>query len=80
MVEVILMGTMMGMIVSDFFNNPWSIGIGIMVILIVTYIIYKLIRKNHNRSDRSLELLKTKYVSGEISEDDYIRRREILRK
>lgn len=63
-----------------FFNNPWSIGIGIMIILIVTYIIYKLIRKNHNRSDKSLELLKIKYVSGEISEDDYIRRREILRK
>lgn len=63
-----------------FFSNPWNIGIGIIIILIVAYIIHKLIRKNHNGSDRSLELLKMKYVSGEISEEEYIRRREILRK
>lgn len=62
------------------FGSPWVMGITLIIILLAVYLIYKLFRNDYKKSDQSLELLKMKYVSGEISEDEYNEKRQILKK
>jgi len=52
----------------------------IILIFIIGYALYKLFDNNQNtKSDYlPLEILKTKFVQGEISEDEYLRRKKII--
>jgi len=62
------------------FNGwSWLIGIGILLLIVsVTYLLVK--RGNTVRSNESaLDLLKTKYAKGEITEEEYISRKNILK-
>ncbi|GMQ64857.1 SHOCT domain-containing protein [Vallitalea maricola] len=62
------------------FGNPWVMGITLIIILLAIYLIYKLFRTNHKKSNQSLERLNMKYVSGEISQEEYNERRRVLEK
>ena len=52
---------------------------GIAITIIVAVLIYKLIKTN-NGDDDALELLKLKFVKGEISEEEYISKKNALKK
>lgn len=62
-----------------FFNNQWGIiaGIGIVVIIALLFILFV-----HNKKKRvsyeALEILKLQYVKGEISEEEYYRRKSLI--
>lgn len=64
-------------------------GLGLLVIILVVYLIYK----NNNNSaqnrhfdnrnsnyDEALDILKMKFVNGEITEEEYLRKRNLLMK
>jgi putative membrane protein len=56
-------------------------GIGLVLVLVVAYFIFK--NDSFLKSDSSespLELLKKRYVNGEINEDEYLSKKEILGK
>ena len=64
-------------------------GLGLLVIILVVYLIYKnnngnaQIRNYDNRSpqyDEALDVLKMKFVNGEITEEEYLRKRNLLMK
>lgn len=65
-------------------------GIGLLVIILVVYLIYKNSNQNnshmrnyepHNPSyDEALDILKMKFVNGEITEEEYLRKRNLLMK
>jgi len=75
-----------------FFNsghmfNPWffwgSRVLGLLVIVIVAFLIYKLYKKNNTNNTNNedlLEMLKMKYIKGEITEEEYNKKREMLKK
>jgi len=61
-------------------NNGWSILIAVGVILIIALLVYIFV---HNRNkkvskDPLVEVLKMKYVQGEISEEEYLQRKEVI--
>lgn len=54
----------------------------ILLFLIIAYALYKIFSNNNNEravNNQSLEILKTKYVQGEISEEEYLRKKEVLK-
>lgn len=57
----------------------WIFGI-IQLLLIIVAVIYvvKLFRKS--KTDPVLEQLQLKYVKGEISEEEYLRKKEVIQK
>jgi putative membrane protein len=56
----------------------WLIGIGVLLLVVaVTYLIVKRNRKTETNSD-ALEILKLKYAKGEITEEEYISRKNVL--
>lgn len=64
-------------------------GLGLLVIILVVYLIYKnsngnaQMRNYDNRSpqyDEALDILKMKFVNGEITEEEYLRKRNLLMK
>ncbi|MHB1314199.1 MAG: SHOCT domain-containing protein [Christensenellales bacterium] len=65
------------------FNSPWMmIGGALVFIAIVTLVVVLIVRAKKHResnSDGSLALLKSKFVSGEISEEEYLKKKEILK-
>ncbi|MBF4692626.1 SHOCT domain-containing protein [Fusibacter ferrireducens] len=52
----------------------WLIVIG--VILVIAYFISK--GKGHRKSDAAIMILKEKFAKGEITEEEYTRRKELL--
>lgn len=70
-------------------GGPWMMGIGLLVIILVVYLIY---RSSNNSSqsrhydnhspqyDEALDILKMKFVNGEITEEEYLRKRNLLMK
>lgn len=62
------------------FNNGWNMLIVLGVILISGVFIYYLsIKKNKNMAYQgSLEVLKLKFVQGDITEEEYMKRKSVL--
>jgi putative membrane protein len=71
-----------------YYGGPIMMFIGLLVIAIIAYLFYRLNTKNNlslNRSSDSanseaLDVLKMKFVNGEITEEDYLRKRNLLLK
>ncbi len=65
---------------NGFFYNGWNMLIVVGIILIIATTVYFLIRRNRSivSSQSALELLTMKYVKGEITEEEYLRRKEVL--
>lgn len=62
-----------------FMNTGWSWLIAAGVILLIVSVVYLLIKQNNQTSGSNvLESLKTKYVNGEITEEEYLERRKII--
>lgn len=67
---------------NGFMNSGWHILILLAIVATIVVITYLLV---HNRNKKSasaavLELLKMKYVQGEITEEEYLKRKEVLDK
>lgn len=63
--------------------GPWIIAAMVIKFIIffsITFIAYKLIRKHSFRSISAIRILNKRYAKGEIEEDDYLKRKEILKK
>jgi putative membrane protein len=52
-------------------------GFGILILILGAIYLYK---QNNNNSNDALELLKMKFVKGEITEEEYINKKSILLK
>lgn len=62
-----------------YFNNGWSIVIGIGLLVIIALLFYHFVHNKKKRvSSEALEILKLKYVNGEISEEEYFKRKSLL--
>lgn len=63
--------------------GPWIIAamiIKFIIFFLIIFIVYKLIRKHSFHSMSALRILNERYAKGEIEEDDYLKRKEILKK
>lgn len=56
----------------------WMVLVKGIVLLAIVYLAYRFIKSNENKD--VLEALKLKYVNGELSEEEYKRKRELLKK
>lgn len=69
---------------SMYSHSPWGMlfgAVGLILLIVVTVIIVKALGKHKsNDSDDLIELLKSKYASGEIDEEEYLRKRKLLKK
>jgi putative membrane protein len=65
-----------------FMNHGWNMLIIIGVLLITTLLIYIFVhnRKKIALKNSSIEILKLKYVQGEITEEEYLRRKSVINK
>ena len=64
-------------------HDGFGLGGGIMMgfVLLVLILVAIYVYKNHNNTNgESLELLKMKFVKGEITEEEYISKKNILMK
>jgi len=63
-----------------FMNNGWGLLIIAGVIIAIVLLVYIFLHnRNKNVSKNTLfEVLKMKYVQGEISEEEYLKRKEVL--
>lgn len=62
-----------------YFNGGWGIVIGIGLLITLALLIYLLANNKKKRiSSEALESLKLQYVKGEISEEEYFRRKKLL--
>ena len=52
-------------------------GFGLLILILVVLYFYK---QNNNTNNDALELLKMKFVKGEITEEEYVNKRSILLK
>lgn len=68
------------------YYNPWMFygmkAVGFLVFAIVVFFIYKALTKKQNNSnnDEIIQMLKMKLVNGEITEDEYIAKVNIITK
>ncbi len=63
-----------------FFASPWMMGISILVLVVVAVVIIKTLKnRSNNGNDEALELLKIKFVKGEISEEEYLKKKSVLK-
>lgn len=62
-----------------YFNNGWSIVIGIGLLITIALLFYLFVHNKKKRvSSEALEILKLQYVKGEISEEEYFKRKSLL--
>jgi putative membrane protein len=63
-----------------FMNGGWNWLIGIGVLLIIVAVTYLIVKKNKNTAINSnaLESLKAKFAQGEITEEEYKKRKSVL--
>ena len=65
-----------------FFNTGGShylmlLGVALVVAAIILFVKHK---KNDAKEDQTLALLKTKFVQGEITEEEYLNRKNVLKR
>jgi putative membrane protein len=69
---------------SGFFMNPWGIVIGVLAVAVVAVLVVVLVKalrkKGGSNEDEALGLLKTRYATGEITEEEYLKKKQILGK
>lgn len=72
---------------SSHMYNPWFFWggriVGLILVIAVIFLIYKLYRNNDSKNkkdDDLLEMLKMKYIKGEITEEEYSKKKELLKK
>ena len=67
-----------------FYHNPWGIVLGVLGVLLLVVLTVAIVKalmvKKDGESDEMLELLKSRYAAGEIDEEEYFRKRKILKK
>jgi putative membrane protein len=64
-------------------HSGFGICIGIGLIILFAIIVYLVVRKKKNKSGKNteaIEILKIKYVQGEITEEEYLKRKDFLDK
>jgi len=63
-----------------YLNNGWGILITLAVIITISLLFYFIVHNKKRRTSNNmiLEELKMKYVHGDITEEDYLRRKEII--
>lgn len=71
--------------VSQFSGNfgPWIIGamvLRLVIFVAIIFIAYKIIKKHNFHSISAIRILNERYAKGEIEEEDYLKRKEILKK
>jgi len=78
---------MMGYSIMRYGNSMMAGWFGMMIIpviiiVIVVFIVYKLLQKNNindiGERDNSLEILNERFARGEINEDEYNHKKELL--
>lgn len=55
-----------------------TMGIRIAILIAVIFIIVKLFKKYTNSSNSALKILDEKFASGEISDEEYLKRKNII--
>ena len=65
---------------NGFMNNGWCMLIAVGVILIIALLVFIFVhnRKKKVSNNSLVEVLKMKYVQGEISEEEYLQRKEVI--
>ncbi|WML35546.1 SHOCT domain-containing protein [Clostridium sp. OS1-26] len=66
---------------SSFGFSPWmSVMMGIRILVFIILIVFgvKLIKNYTSNSNGALKILDEKFASGEISEEEYIKRRTVM--
>lgn len=63
------------------FHNGLGFLIGIVILVTIALLFYHFVHNNKKRaSSDAAEILKMKYVQGEISEEEYMRRKSVIEK
>jgi uncharacterized membrane protein len=68
---------------SYFYHSPWTFLIWVLVAVIVVVlavIVIKAVSKKNGGNDDLMEMLKSKYISGEIDEEEYLLKKKMLKK
>ena len=63
------------------FGGQWSflyIGLRFLFIIGVVWFIVNMIKKNYKESNTGIEILNQRYANGQIDEEEYQKKREIL--
>ncbi len=61
-------------------------GMGILMFIVILVILYLFVvsfqhnNQNHKSADNSMEILKNRYARGEISKEEYLSTRDVLKK
>jgi len=62
-----------------YFHNGWSVVVGIGLLVTIALLFYIFVHNKKKRiSSDALEILKLQYVRGEISEEEYLRRKSLV--
>ena len=75
-----------GRFLSNSFHmfNPWFFYgariLGLLALVLIGFLIYKLISRNNSKDNDLKEILKMKYIDGKITEEEYLRKIDILKK
>ena len=62
--------------------GPWIIGamvVKLVILVAVIFIAYKVLKKHNFRSISAIKILNERYAKGEIEEEEYLKRKEILK-
>ena len=63
--------------------GPWIIVamvLKLVIFFLIIFIVYKIIKKHNFHSISAIRILNERYAKGEIEEEEYLKRKEILRK
>lgn len=61
------------------FHNGWGLLIGIIILVTIALLFYFIVHnKKKQASSDAAESLKLKYVQGEITEEEYLRRKSVI--
>jgi putative membrane protein len=58
--------------------SVWHFLIMMGVVIIIATIIFLALKKNGNKENQAIRLLKELYAKGEISEEEYLKRKEVI--
>jgi len=62
--------------------GPWIIiamALKLVILVVIIVIAYKYFKKHNLRSISAIKILNERYAKGEIDEEDYLKRKEVLK-